>query len=325
MNFSEKNCIEIIELSDDEEKENFFDINFIESPQSINLLDSSTELVDINLIDNDDDDDLLDSLSVHSSRHIMSEQIQLSECSSHSEDSIMYDRLTKCLNKPIGKSNKGYKLIQKMGYKEGEKIGRNNKGLDEPINVLPFVKKINKIKKNNFKKSRDNSDEENKKEESLFETLQKKIQRNLELNKKFVNYLDELIKKINNKIIKINFLKGDKNCESECKKKSIKTIKNNFSAFKVLTIKDYIEELRIFIDKILDAVENDESQFEANKKIFEEISYFLKYTKIDKEKIYKSAENYNAIMNSNDYLECHFEMINILYKNSKFYELKFLN
>ena len=39
------------------------------------------------------------------------------------------------LNTPLNESFKGYKLLQKMGFKSGELIGKNSHGLSEPIKI----------------------------------------------------------------------------------------------------------------------------------------------------------------------------------------------
>lgn len=314
MNLTLINCNEIIEISDDDEKETFIDINFTSSPLPINLLDSSTEFIDINTIQSEDGDLQYSqysqySNSVHSCKHSTHQQIQQSESSSHSEDSIMYDKLTKSLNKPIDKSNKGYKLIQKMGYKPGDKIGKNNNGLDEPINVIPFIKKVNKFKKNKI--NRNNFDEENQQEESFLENVKFKIKRNSDLTKKLVNYLEELINKLNCKIVKLNFSKEKMNFNNQTRK--------------LISIQDYIIEIKTLIHKLLDTIDKKICKYDLDIIIFTEILNFLKYNKIDEQKILNSTESFNKVMNSIDYLECNYQMINILYRNSKFYETKILD
>lgn len=42
----------------------------------------------------------------------------------------------KGLNTAISCDNKGFQLLAKMGFKSGDSLGKNNKGLKEPINVI---------------------------------------------------------------------------------------------------------------------------------------------------------------------------------------------
>lgn len=43
-----------------------------------------------------------------------------------------------CVNTEIGSSNKGFKMLSKLGWQKGEKLGKTNAsaGLLEPINVV---------------------------------------------------------------------------------------------------------------------------------------------------------------------------------------------
>lgn len=46
--------------------------------------------------------------------------------------------MTQALNKPISVENKGFQLLQKMGYKPGSSLGKNTseqQGLKEPIKI----------------------------------------------------------------------------------------------------------------------------------------------------------------------------------------------
>lgn len=40
------------------------------------------------------------------------------------------------LSTAIGIENKGFKLLEKMGFKQGESLGKSNSGLKEPINIV---------------------------------------------------------------------------------------------------------------------------------------------------------------------------------------------
>jgi hypothetical protein len=55
---------------------------------------------------------------------------------------IMFEKLHHGLNKPIESTNKGHKLLLKMGYKEGESLGKNNTGIITPIDVVQHAPKI---------------------------------------------------------------------------------------------------------------------------------------------------------------------------------------
>ena len=45
------------------------------------------------------------------------------------------------LQKPLDSSNKGFEMLQKLGYKVGEGLGKNNSGRLEPV---PFEIKVNR-------------------------------------------------------------------------------------------------------------------------------------------------------------------------------------
>ena len=51
------------------------------------------------------------------------------------------DNLLKGLNKPMAKNSFGLRMLEKMGYKEGEGLGKNGDGIKEPI---PIKLKSNK-------------------------------------------------------------------------------------------------------------------------------------------------------------------------------------
>lgn len=40
------------------------------------------------------------------------------------------------MNTAISSDNVGFKLLQKMGYKEGNSLGKSHEGIKEPINVV---------------------------------------------------------------------------------------------------------------------------------------------------------------------------------------------
>lgn len=48
---------------------------------------------------------------------------------------LMKSKTLKKLETPIDRKNKGFKLLQKMGFKEGDTLGINSNGLVEPIKI----------------------------------------------------------------------------------------------------------------------------------------------------------------------------------------------
>jgi len=49
---------------------------------------------------------------------------------------VMFERLEEGLNTKIPKENKGFQLLLKLGFKEGETLGKSSRdGLSEPIQV----------------------------------------------------------------------------------------------------------------------------------------------------------------------------------------------
>jgi len=53
----------------------------------------------------------------------------------------MKEKYTETISKPIDKSNRGFKLLEKLGFKQGESLGKSNKGIIDPLQ--PTIK-INK-------------------------------------------------------------------------------------------------------------------------------------------------------------------------------------
>ena len=45
----------------------------------------------------------------------------------------MFHTINEKISKPIGNKNKGFQMLKKMGYKEGEKLGQNDNGIKEPL------------------------------------------------------------------------------------------------------------------------------------------------------------------------------------------------
>ena len=54
----------------------------------------------------------------------------------------MKAKLAETISNPIDKSNRGYKLLQKLGFKEGESLGKSNNGIIDPLK--PEIKTNNK-------------------------------------------------------------------------------------------------------------------------------------------------------------------------------------
>lgn len=46
---------------------------------------------------------------------------------------VMFERIEEGLNTKIPKENKGFQLLMKLGFKEGETLGKKQKGLIEPL------------------------------------------------------------------------------------------------------------------------------------------------------------------------------------------------
>ena len=60
--------------------------------------------------------------------------------SEFSEKDNWLERSIKTSQKPISKDNIGYKLMLKMGYKDGEGLGKKNNGTTTPINPFNMMK-----------------------------------------------------------------------------------------------------------------------------------------------------------------------------------------
>jgi len=69
---------------------------------------------------------------------------------------LQKERLEEGLNNPLDSTNKGFRMLAKMGFKEGESLGKTNPGIKEP---LPMIVKqgrggLAEEKKKEFKKPR---------------------------------------------------------------------------------------------------------------------------------------------------------------------------
>jgi hypothetical protein len=144
--------LEIIDLITDDEQESILDINFI--PSKLNEKNSFP----VNDLDESGEETI----------------------SQHSQDSIMMKNLISSLETPLDRKNKGYRILEKFGYRDGGILGKNKKGLQIPINLVPLLKNIkgNKFftkkiynKKNYFKNK---IDEENK-GSCIFNDVQSKL------------------------------------------------------------------------------------------------------------------------------------------------------
>lgn len=52
---------------------------------------------------------------------------------------FLLSQKTPSIEAPIDKSNKGYKLLQTMGWNSGEGLGRYRQGGTEPVNIINFT------------------------------------------------------------------------------------------------------------------------------------------------------------------------------------------
>jgi hypothetical protein len=55
------------------------------------------------------------------------------------QETIMYEKLQNGLSKPLDNKNKGHRLLLKLGYKEGEALGKNKTGICEPIDISKHI------------------------------------------------------------------------------------------------------------------------------------------------------------------------------------------
>lgn len=75
------------------------------------------------------------------------------------KDEIMREKLLEKLDTPIEENTKGFKMLKKMGYQLGKGLGRNEKGIIEPISIKQNLNKTPKIQfnshleKNNYNTS----------------------------------------------------------------------------------------------------------------------------------------------------------------------------
>ena len=56
--------------------------------------------------------------------------IQLNETE---KNELMFHSINEKISKPISNRNRGFQMLKKMGYKEGQKLGLNDNGLKEPL------------------------------------------------------------------------------------------------------------------------------------------------------------------------------------------------
>ena len=49
------------------------------------------------------------------------------------------DEFIFCLYSAISSENKGHKLLQKMGWKEGQSLGKSEDGISEPVSISSFI------------------------------------------------------------------------------------------------------------------------------------------------------------------------------------------
>jgi len=65
------------------------------------------------------------------------------------KDELMYHKLKEDNAKPLNSKNKGFQMLKRMGFKEGETLGINNNGLKEPIIPKTDIPKRQGIGNNN--------------------------------------------------------------------------------------------------------------------------------------------------------------------------------
>jgi hypothetical protein len=156
------------------------------------------------------------------------------------------------MEKKIAITNKGYKMLKKMGYKEGQGIGKNSDGILEPLNCFDV--------KNNTKKEILLKREDNLFDIDLFleERLIPKIETLIFVSTKYltISYFPMTVNKVNNIQFLFPFLFSESlNIEELCKV---------FTLLSLMTtqllndpLMSNITELTLFIQLILKALSND--------------------------------------------------------------------
>ena len=119
---------------------------------------------------------------------------------------IMEDNRDQKLAEPLSSNNIGFKLLKKIGYKEGESLGKDNKGLIEPLplhartNLDISGVGINEMKQRKVEKIQDSKKEQAKFAEKLTEDfvhnqssvqMSAKQQRDAKKAQKIIYELDE--------------------------------------------------------------------------------------------------------------------------------------
>jgi hypothetical protein len=94
-------------------------------------------------------------------------------------DTQQVSNTTSSVNKPINQENIGFKLLSKMGWKEGTGMGKTQSGIKEPINTTILKKSVG-LGYSSIEQSIDTSEKDKKKTINWNKTVQRYNQTNLQ-------------------------------------------------------------------------------------------------------------------------------------------------
>ena len=161
---------------------------------------------------------------------------------------IMAQNLVSGLEKPIDKNSKGFKMLAKFGFKEGQPIGKNGRGLIQPLNNLEIEhRRLNPLIKEAYQ---ENAAKKRKKNEKIYTIISFK-----KFMKRKIRNIIKLVRSIEIEIYAL-MVKFDKSHNNEAYEEIYKSGEIKLLREEVIYIyDDYIDYFKESIYKIKNVIE----------------------------------------------------------------------